>query len=242
MAKTVIAFDLYGTILSTESISRELEGFYGPEKAKVIAAHARRYQLEYTWRSNSMGMYRPFDVLTRCSFHHAAAEAGVQITPAQEQAIMKAYNGLDAFPDVQAALELISKSQTLEAWIFSNGTESMITSSVETSRGLATASSHDTVSAARIVSIDRLGVYKPSPKTYQHMVATADRQDAPEKVWLVSSNPFDALGAVAAGMSSVWVDRGETGWIDGLSEALDVRPTVVVHGVDEAVEHILKQV
>lgn len=191
---------------------------------------------------NLTGMYRPFDVLTRCSFHHAAAEAGVQITPAQEQAIMKAYNGLDAFPDVQAALELISKSQTLEAWIFSNGTESMITSSVETSRGLATASSHDTVSAARIVSIDRLGVYKPSPKTYQHMVATADRQDAPEKVWLVSSNPFDALGAVAAGMSSVWVDRGETGWIDGLSEALDVRPTVVVHGVDEAVEHILKQV
>ncbi|CAH0041353.1 unnamed protein product [Clonostachys rhizophaga] len=241
MAKTVIAFDLYGTILSTESISRELEGFYGPEKAKVIASQARRYQLEYTWRSNSMGMYRPFDVLTRSSFHHAAAEAGVKISPAQEQAIMKAYNGLDAFPDVQTALELISKSQTLEAWIFSNGTESMIASSVETSRGLATASSPDTVSAARIVSVDPLGVYKPSPKTYQHMVATVSRQDAPEKVWLVSSNPFDALGAVAAGMSSVWVDRGETGWIDGLSEALDVRPTVVVHGVDEAVEHILKQ-
>lgn len=55
MAKTVIAFDLYGTILSTESISRELEGFYGPEKAKAIASQARRYQLDYTWRSNSMG-------------------------------------------------------------------------------------------------------------------------------------------------------------------------------------------
>ncbi|VUC26894.1 unnamed protein product [Clonostachys rosea] len=241
MAKATIAFDLYGTLLSTESISRELEGFYGAEKAKVIASQARRYQLEYTWRSNSMGTYRPFDELTRCSFHHAAAEAGVQITPEQEQAIMKAYNGLDAFPDVQAAMELISKSQNVEAWVFSNGTEPMIRASVETSRGLATASSPDVLSAGRIVSVDRLGVYKPSVVTYQHMVSAAGREDAPGTVWLVSSNPFDALGAVAAGMSSVWVDRGETGWVDGLSAALNIRPTLVVHGVDEAVEHILRQ-
>lgn len=55
MAPTVIAFDLYGTLLSTESISKELAQLYGDEKAKSIAALARRYQLEYTWRINSMG-------------------------------------------------------------------------------------------------------------------------------------------------------------------------------------------
>lgn len=52
---TVIAFDLYGTLLSTESIARELAGLYGDGKARTIAAQARRYQLEYTWRINSMG-------------------------------------------------------------------------------------------------------------------------------------------------------------------------------------------
>jgi 2-haloacid dehalogenase len=53
--KTVIAFDLYGTLLSTESIAKELAKIYGDDKAQSLAAQWRRYQLEYTWRINSMG-------------------------------------------------------------------------------------------------------------------------------------------------------------------------------------------
>ena len=52
---TVIAFDLYGTLLSTESIAHELAKIYDEDKAKQLAALWRRYQLEYTWRINSMG-------------------------------------------------------------------------------------------------------------------------------------------------------------------------------------------
>lgn len=55
MAPTIIAFDLYGTILSTDSIVKALAGLFGDEKAKTVATQARRYQLEYTWRINSMG-------------------------------------------------------------------------------------------------------------------------------------------------------------------------------------------
>lgn len=55
MAPIIIAFDLYGTILSTDSIVKALAGLFGDEKAKTIATQARRYQLEYTWRINSMG-------------------------------------------------------------------------------------------------------------------------------------------------------------------------------------------
>lgn len=54
-AKTVIAFDLYGTLLSTESIAKELAKLFGQDKAESLAALWRRYQLEYTWRINSMG-------------------------------------------------------------------------------------------------------------------------------------------------------------------------------------------
>ena len=68
--KIVIAFDLYGTLLSTESIAKELSSHFGQEQANKIAAlwrrfaflmlklimeaDLRRYQLEYTWRMNSM--------------------------------------------------------------------------------------------------------------------------------------------------------------------------------------------
>lgn len=52
--KTIVAFDLYGTLLSTESIAKQLEKHIGP-KAEAVSALWRRYQLEYTWRLNSMG-------------------------------------------------------------------------------------------------------------------------------------------------------------------------------------------
>lgn len=52
----VIAFDLYGTLLSTESIGQELAKQFGQEKSASIAATWRKYQLEYTWRLNSMGV------------------------------------------------------------------------------------------------------------------------------------------------------------------------------------------
>lgn len=51
---TIIAFDLYGTLLSTESIAKESAKHYGEEKATTVAATWRKYQLEYTWRLNSM--------------------------------------------------------------------------------------------------------------------------------------------------------------------------------------------
>jgi len=56
MSKIVVAFDLYGTLLSTESIAKELAAHFGEDKATSIAAVWRKYQLEYTWRLNSMSM------------------------------------------------------------------------------------------------------------------------------------------------------------------------------------------
>jgi len=52
--KFVLAFDVYGTILSTSSISVELSAIYGKDAGPKIAEQWRRYQLEYTWRLNSM--------------------------------------------------------------------------------------------------------------------------------------------------------------------------------------------
>lgn len=52
--KIIVAFDLYGTLLSTESIAKQLEKHVG-SKAEAVSALWRRYQLEYTWRLNSMG-------------------------------------------------------------------------------------------------------------------------------------------------------------------------------------------
>ncbi|PTB61975.1 haloacid dehalogenase [Trichoderma citrinoviride] len=241
MAPTVIAFDLYGTILSTDSIVKTLAGFFGDEQAKTIATQARRYQLEYTWRISTMGRYRSFSELTRWSFRHAAAELGEKLSPEQEEAVMSAYDGLDAFPEVEAALNLVAKTPSIEAYVFSNGTESMIASSLSTSPSLAKSSGSNIFPASRIVSVDPLKVFKPDRRTYDHFAKVVNLESQNEKIWLVSSNPFDVVGARAAGWRSVWVNRNaQVGWVDGLSGAVGLEPTMIVKGVDEAVERIIK--
>lgn len=67
MAKNiVVAFDVYGTLLSTESIAKELAAHFGKEKGENLAALWRRIQLEYTWRLNSMR--RSFS--SDCNYYH----------------------------------------------------------------------------------------------------------------------------------------------------------------------------
>ena len=76
--KLVLAFDLYGTILSTESIAKKLAEHFGDEKAQVISTSWRRYQLEYTWRLNSMGRFiyfRPFLLLLEHSILYSPSFA-----------------------------------------------------------------------------------------------------------------------------------------------------------------------
>jgi 2-haloacid dehalogenase len=54
MTKILVAFDLYGTLLSTASIATKLASHLGQETADSVAVVWRKYQLEYTWRLNSM--------------------------------------------------------------------------------------------------------------------------------------------------------------------------------------------
>ncbi|KAK5995604.1 2-haloalkanoic acid dehalogenase [Cladobotryum mycophilum] len=247
MKRTIVAFDLYGTLLSTDSIVREIENVCDKDKAKEIATQARRYQLEYTWRISSMasgtdmraiieGLYQPFDELTRWSFLQASAEAGVDEVSAHLPQIMEAYNKLDTFPEVEKAFSLLSQHSSIEPYIFSNGTRSMITSSVRSAAAFSRASAM--LPDARIVSVDPLGVYKPDPRTYGHLVETAQMEEQRGSVWLVSSNPFDIVGARRAGLEAVWVNRSGKEWSDGLGGATGLHPSRIVQGVDEAVKGI----
>jgi 2-haloacid dehalogenase len=153
---------------------------------------------------------------------------------------MQAYNNLDVFPDVGGAMSQLSADTGVEAWIFSNGTQSMIVDSLVSSADLSEPVRQGVISPSRVVSIDAIGVYKPDPRSYELMAKTVGcGQEALKNLWLVSSNPFDIVGARAFGMSAVWVDRDNTGWRDGLGGAMGLSPTKTAKGVDEAIQTIL---
>ncbi|KAI0121686.1 HAD-like domain-containing protein [Xylariales sp. AK1849] len=232
--KTVIAFDLYGTLLSTESIAHELAKIFGEDKADSLAALWRRYQLEYTWRSNSMGEYKTFSEITRSSMGHALAEHGLEVSIDEANQLMKAYDALHVFPEVPAVLKLLQeKSDSVDAYIFSNGTVEMVGNSVKSSPDLGP---HKDLFKA-LVTVDKLLVYKPDMKVYEHLVREVGKEGHKSDVWVVSANPFDIVGTKVAGLKAAFIDRPGKGWIDRLDE-MHV-PSIIANGVEDAVKSIL---
>ncbi|KAK1457245.1 haloacid dehalogenase [Colletotrichum cuscutae] len=237
--KTIIAFDLYGTLLSTESIAKQLAELYGDEdEAKTLAAQWRRYQLEYTWRINSMGTYRPFSDITRAALKHAIAERKKPTLSKQdEDRLMEAYNGLQAFSDIESAMRIVEGNSSIDAYVFSNGTDDMVSASIRTCPEINQRKSR-IFGSEKLVTVEGARCFKPAPATYRHFAEKVGMTGREGDIWLVSSNPFDALGARAAGWQSAWIDRAGTGWIDALGSVIGTEPTIVAQGVDEALQRI----
>lgn len=152
---------------------------------------------------------------------------------------MKAYDSLSTFPDVSPALRALADEPGITAVVFSNGTNSMVTNSVQSSPDLGP---HASV-FKDIVTVEDMMCFKPDLRVYHHLAAKMGKgnsKQAMSEMWLVSGNPFDILGARAAGMQAAWVDRGGAGWTDGLVRGEMGMPTAVVRGLEEAVGLVRK--
>jgi 2-haloacid dehalogenase len=206
-----LAFDMYGTLVDPIRIWKQLEQ-YIPENAQRIAEIWRQKQLEFTFRLTVMERYEDFEQVTRKALDYALAAAGSDLDIQQKNSLMARYNDLERFDDVEPGLQRL-KDAGYTMVIFSNGSPSMLTS---------------IMSAAQLnayfqgfVSVDEVKVYKPSPKVYRHV---ANRLGRPiGAVRLISSNPFDVIGAESAGMQAAWINRSS-----GLFDTLAPRPQMVV--------------
>ena len=190
---------------------------------------------------SNAGLYKPFDDVTLASLKHSLLEHGIILREEELQRLMHAYNSLSTFRDVSCGLRLLKSTPSLKSVVFSNGTSTMISSSINNSPSL---SPHASV-FQDLISVDEIGCYKPSPRTYHHLITRLELGQTKtdiERTWLVSSNPFDVIGAANLGMKTVWVNRsGGKGWIDCLGDLASggLKPTMIVKGVDEAVEKII---
>jgi 2-haloacid dehalogenase len=211
-----LAFDMYGTLVDPVGISKQLER-YLPEQALRLSEVWRQKQLEYTFRLAAMERYEDFEQVTRKALDYALAVVGGELQPEQKDALIAQYNDLERFPDVEPGLERL-KEAGHQMIIFSNGAPHMLQALMD---------------AAELrpyfqgfVSVDEVKTYKPSPKTYRHAARRLERPIG--EVRLVSSNPFDDIGAETAGMKSAWVDRS-----GGLFDTLGSPPEIVVGTLTE---------
>jgi len=211
-----LAFDMYGTLVDPVGIGEQLKR-YLPEEAHKVAEVWRRKQLEYTFRLTSMERYEDFELVTRKALDYALAVVGRELEPDQKDALMARYDDLERFADVEPGLERL-KEAGHEMVVFSNGTPRMLDALIDET-GLRPY-------FQGLVSADEVRAYKPSPKVYRHAARRLGRPIG--EVRLVSSNPFDDIGAEVAGMRAAWVDRS-----GGLFDTLGPPPEIVVGSLTE---------
>jgi 2-haloacid dehalogenase len=186
----------------------------------------------------SIGLYRDFSKITRASLHHALAEKGLSLSEKDEDGLIQAYDTLHVFPEIGKALKDVQSNGTIEAFIFSNGTLGRVQASIQQSPDLAP---YEKLFKG-LVTVEDTHAFKPAMSVYDHLVKAVGREGKAGEIWLVTANPFDAVGAKVAGLQAVWIDRAGHGWIDRLGDVIgDVRPTLVVKSVDEAVAEILQK-
>jgi 2-haloacid dehalogenase len=215
----VLAFDVYGTLIDPFHMEEHLRAAFG-EKAKEASELWRSKQIEYSFRRALMKKYRTFDACTAQALRFVSAQLGVSLSEDAQEKLMSKYLQLPVYPDVTAALdELAARGFTIAAC--SNGTESAVRASLDHAGVLPRFS--------KIVSVDPIRTFKPDPAVYEHLVAELDARR--EMVWLISSNPFDVIGAKACGLHAAWVQRDPKRIFD----PWEFEPDAIVHGLAELV-------
>lgn len=211
-------FDAYGTLFDVHSVMEAARAVTLDPQA--LSQLWRQKQLEYTWLRSLMGRYQDFWLVTGQALRFALRRLGITAAESQIEALMSAYLTLSPFPEVPNALRAL-RGRPLA--ILSNGSPRMLESAVRSS-GLGAAFDH-------VLSVDAVGVYKPSPLVYD-LAVRAFGLPASE-ILFVSSNAWDVAGAGAYGFMTCWCNRTNMP-----ADELDVTPDYEVDRLDAILERI----
>ena len=211
-----LAFDVYGTLINTHGVVTELEGMVG-DRAQLFSQTWRDKQLEYTFRRGLMQQYQHFGLCTAQALEYTCAHLSEDLSADQRAALLVKYRELPAFDDVINGLTQLQPAGH-RLFAFSNGVTDVIEAV------LLNAGIRDFFEG--VVSVDPMQTFKPNPVVYQHFLTSTSSTSA--NAWLVSSNPFDVIGAVNVNMRAAWVQRSPA----SIYDPWDIPPTFTIEGLD----------
>lgn len=200
MPITTCVFDAYGTLFDVSAAARIAAGEPGRDALAqnwpALAEHWRQKQLQYTWLRAVTGEHTDFWEVTQQGLDWALEKTGLDGDADLRARLLDLYHELQAYAEVPAMLAHLKDAEVNTA-ILSNGSPNMLQGAVVSAgiEGLLDA----------VLSVEDVGVFKPSARVYQMV---PDRFDcAPEDVLFVSSNGWDVAGASGFGFRTVWVNR-----------------------------------
>lgn len=192
-----IAFDAYGTLFDVHSVIALGEQLF-PGQGMALSNTWRLKQLQYTWQRSLLGRYEDFWKVTEDGLVFAAKSLKLDLDADKRKQLMEAYLSLAPFADVVPGLEQL-KEAGFKLAILSNGAPRML-------QAAAKSAGVDRL-LSRIISVDEIKIYKPSPRVYE--LATKRLGTPREATGFVSSNAWDAAGAANVGLPTFWINRGK---------------------------------
>jgi 2-haloacid dehalogenase len=212
-------FDAYGTLFNVASPVEKLASTIG-EKAPDVARLWRQKQLEYTWLRSLMGTHADFWHVTRDALDYVL-EIYAITEPGLADELMTLYLKLDAYEEVAATLQAI-RAKGKRCAILSNGSPSMLDAAVRHA-GLEKLFEH-------VLSVEDVGIYKPSRRVYRLAMQKLHIHDAPS-ICFISANSWDAQAAAQFGYQVVKVARAP-----GFDDRIPGRPAAVIADLSQLVE------
>jgi 2-haloacid dehalogenase len=214
---SVLAFDVYGTLIDPFRMEDHLRAILGG-RAKEATELWRSKLLEYSFRRALMKKYENFDVCTAQALRFVSRQLDVSIEEETLRNLLEEYRRLPAYPDVPEALEQL-EARGFKIVACSNGTDDAVRGLLEHAGVLAR--------FGGIISVDPIRTFKPDPAVYEYL---ADQVHAEgDMVCLISSNPFDVIGANACGMRTAWVQRDPKKVFD----PWEFEPDFIVTGLEQ---------
>jgi 2-haloacid dehalogenase len=214
---STLAFDVYGTLIDPLDVSSLLSDYVG-DQAPQFARIWRDKQIEYLFRRALMRNYRDFPTCTRQALEFTNEHLKTELPDGTKDTLMEKYRVLPAYPDVPDALQKL-KAANCCMYAFSNGYPDDLEHLLE----------HAKLSQYLdgIVSVHDVKSYKPDPAVYQHFLYRTNARAS--DTWLVSGNPFDVIGALAAGWNAAWLKRDAAAVFD----AWGIEPTATISDIGE---------
>jgi 2-haloacid dehalogenase len=144
--------------------------------------------------------HMPYREIGHLSLGQVMRRAGIDHTMQDVRDLVAAIERLKPFPEVPAALARLRSSFRLV--ILSNGDPDM----------LDAARSHHGLQVDDVISVAAANAFKPHAATYR--MAAEQCGVAPEGILFIANHEFDCVGAKAAGMKSVFIDRRQRPFAD----------------------------
>ena len=193
MAIRIVAFNLFGTLLSLDALRAAVRAHTPMADAMVDAWRQRQLQLANA--ATSTARYVDFDRITLLALNEIAPRFHLRLDSAEQKRLIDTWAELTAFSDVRRALDHL-RNRRLPAVVLTNA----VASTARNALGYAEIGD----AFSEVFSADAVHLFKPHRSVYDQLLQL---DVAADEVLYVSANGWDVTGARQADFRTVWLNR-----------------------------------